>query len=228
MLWFILGCSDYSVRQLCPTDANGFDIEEASVLQDAAGYPLMRDAIQFSHTTDHLEKGEYWRPIGVDVMVMLPVWFFYEYDDSYVLTVEIFDGSSPINSDSYKMSKAIVLESEEWEDIVLPPGAATAEVPDQMRAWAHFDFSNEIPLTGFFNDDYLVGVKWDESGLPAVGYSNFNLDCDKNWTYRGTNDDGWVHNSTVSAGNSCSWPMLRVNIEERVYNPDCEELGTAL
>ena len=222
MILLFFSCSDYSVSQLCSIKSGGFDIEEVSILQDAFGEPLLRDALIFEKETDHLQAGEYWRPYSVEIMVMLPVWFFYEYDDSYSLEVEIWDGNNPNNSDPFVVQRDIILEEEDWEYITLPANAATASSLEQMRAWIYFDFSQVIPETGFFDNTYIVGVKWSEQGLPAVGYSNYELPCDRNWTNR-NDGNGWNLNSTIGFSADCSWPMMKISVEELVRNDECVE-----
>jgi hypothetical protein len=222
MILFLLSCTDYSVNRLCSVKSGGFDIEEVSILQDAFGEPFLRDALIFEKEIDHLQAGEYWRPYSVDIMVMLPVWYFYEYDDSYTLEVEVWDGDNPETSDPFVVQRDIILEEEEWEHIVLPSNAATTSSLEQMRAWLSFDFSEVIPETGFFNDTYVVGVKWSEQGEPAIGYSNYELPCNRNWT--NYNDgNGWNLNSTIGYDSNCSWPMMKISIEEFVRNKECVE-----
>ena len=90
MILLFFSCSDYSVNQLCSVKSGGFDIEEVSILQDAFGEPLLQDALIFEKEVDHLQAGEYWRPYSVEIMVMLPVWFFYEYNEFNCETNEFF------------------------------------------------------------------------------------------------------------------------------------------
>ena len=74
---------------------------------------------------------------------------------------------------------------------------------------------------------YIAGVRWGPSGKPTVGYSNFNRSCAQNWT--DYNDGrGWVLNSEDNLGpgqdiNTCSWPMMRVEVEVRSQQDECTE-----
>ena len=83
-----------------------------------------------------------------------------------------------------------------------------------------FDFADIIPEEGMQSTDFIAGVRWFPPANVAVGYSNFNRDCGLNWTEYGENT-GWILNSTSYGQNSCSWPMLRVMMENR-YIDDCE------
>ena len=58
---------------------------------------------------------------------------------------------------------------------------------------------------------FVVSVEWPDPGSIAVGYSNFNRSCAKNWTDYGA---GWVLNSTDEQSVNCSWPMMRIQVEE--------------
>jgi hypothetical protein len=84
-----------------------------------------------------------------------------------------------------------------------------------MAAWLKFDLDSVVPDDGFRTTDYFVALEWDGMGFPYVGYSNFNLDCTKNWTDYGTGS--YVQNS----GTDCSWPMLKIEIET-ISPGDCE------
>ena len=102
-----------------------------------------------------------------------------------------------------------------WQPITLPWDAAIAGQTfayEQYGAWVTFDFSSVIPETGMTSSNYIAGAKWNPTGVPAVGYSNFNLDCTVNWTDYG--DGVWVLNSVnTSSQFQCSWPMMNVEIE---------------
>jgi hypothetical protein len=75
--------------------------------------------------------------------------------------------------------------------------------------------------------DYLVGVKWDSTGLPTLGYSNFNRSCALNWTDY-ADGRGFVLNSDASMGDECSWPMLRVHLEILEERAECESGSVAI
>ena len=73
---------------------------------------------------------------------------------------------------------------------------------------------------------FLVGVLWPSFTSPAIGYSNYNRPCDRNWTQYSALED-WVLNSDRDPlfdeldPNRCNWPMLRVNVEERHEALEC-------
>ena len=150
---------DYSVGQLCSVKSGGFDIEEVSILQDAFGEPSLRDALIFEKETDHLQAGEYWRPYSVEIMVMLPVWFFYEYDDSYSLEVEIWGWKQSKQLRSFHCTTRYHLGGrKDWEYITLPQNAATASSLEQMRAWLYFDFSQSHSRKPVFLMKHILSV----------------------------------------------------------------------
>jgi len=216
-------CSEYDLKRLCVEVNDGFDIEEVSVLQDAAGYPGAQDAIILNHDASGLGPDSSWRVVSVDIMPMFSDWALDFYGDDALITVKVWDGSDPTASTPWEVTKRIVKSDLSWADVTLPSDSATAGSTgsfDQKWAWANFDFSDVIPDTGMNSEDYLVGITWNTLGIPAVGYSNFNLACDKNWTDWGS---GWQLNSTTASAEECSWPMLQVGIETSRYQENCEE-----
>jgi hypothetical protein len=66
-----------------------------------------------------------------------------------------------------------------------------------------------------------VGVNWDTSGAPPLGYSNFNNSCSANWTDYNAGV-GWELNGINNPGVNCSWPMLKVNLEVLEQSDECE------
>ena len=218
-----VGCSDYSVSNICVEKSDGFNIEEVSVLQDAAGYPSNRDSIVLNRNVGELQSGESWTLTRVDVLAMVPEWVFNDYSGGDVLTVEVYDGANPNEAEPYVVSQAIDVDALEWEALTLPPDAHWAGIRgelDQRKAWMSFDFSNVIPESGITSEEYTVGISWGSKGLPTIGYSNFNLDCAKNWTDHGTG--GWDLNSEDGSSLDCSWPMLRVGVESRLFTQSCD------
>ena len=82
----LIGCGqDYSLGSVCIADDSGFDIDEVSRLQDAAGYPDSRDAIVLDYDPGDLQAGESWRVTRVDLLAMVPEWVFDRYDGGDVL-----------------------------------------------------------------------------------------------------------------------------------------------
>ena len=216
-----IACSDYNLKELCVDKNNAFDVEEVSVLQDAAAYPSARDAIVMDFDSGDFAADEGWRVVTVDILAMIPTWQFDFYGDDQPLTVEIYDADNPNMVTPWVVTQTIRRSDWEWREITLPDDAATAGQTfdyDQMRAWVSFDFSETIPESGMTSDRYLVSVSWNPYSNLAVGYSNFNLACDKNWTDWG---DGFVLNSTTANAFECSWPMFTLELETRRYQDSC-------
>ena len=229
----LLACSesDYAVKNLCVEEAGGFDIEEVSTLQDAAGYPGARDAVVLAFDADSLGDGESWRVTGVDLLAMVPEDYFGRYDGGDRLTVDVWDADRPRGSGGdWQVEVAIDPSALAWERVTLPRDAFWASQRgelQQRRAWLPFDFSAVVPEEGMGSGRYTVSVSWTGSGLPTIGYSNFNLDCGRNWTDYG--DGSWTLNSADGDGSSCSWPMMRVHVETRtVDDGTCEGRSVAL
>lgn len=216
-----IACSDYEIKELCVDKNNAFDVEEVSVLQDAAGYPGVRDAIVMDFDSGDFAADEGWRVVTVELLVMIPSWQFNSYGDNQPLTVEIYDADNPNTTTPWVVTQTIRSDDWHWREVTLPYDAAIAGQDgnyDQMRAWVSFDFSDTIPESGMTSDRYLVSVSWNPTSTLAVGYSNFNLACDKNWTDWG---DGFVLNSTTANANECSWPMFTLELETRRYQDSC-------
>ena len=221
-LFLLISCSEYDIKQLCVDTKNAFDVEEVSILQDAAGYAGARDAIVMDFDSGDFDAGEGWRVVTVEIMAMIPTWQFEWYGDDIPLSVEIYDAADPNSTEPWVLTQTITKSQWDWQDIVLPADAAVAGQTldyEQTRAWVRFDFSDIIPQSGMTSDQYLVSIAWDSFYAMAVGYSNFNLACDKNWTDWG---DGFVLNSTTAGSNECSWPMFRFELETRRYQDNCD------
>lgn len=222
-LLFLCSCSEYDIKQLCVDTNNAFDVEEVSVLQDAAAYPGARDAIVMDFDSGDFDAGEGWRVVTVQALAMIPSWEFDEYDDSSILSIEIYDANNPNSVTPWVVQQTIRRSDWEWREVRLPDDAATAGQTfdfDQMRAWVSFDFATTIPQSGMNSAQYIISVSWPQDSGLAVGYSNFNLACDKNWTDWGS---GFSLNSTTANAFECSWPMFRLELETRKYQDDCGE-----
>lgn len=226
----LVGCgSDHQVTQLCSRDEAGFDIEEASALEDAQSYPNMHDAVILEYDLSEMPAGATWRVKAVEIMPMVPTNGFDSFSDGQEVTVEIWDADDPESSDPYVVTRVFEKDDLTWEDVRLtdPTEAVALE---QQQAWWTFDFSDVIPTSGLMGPEYLVSVSWTSDALPALGYSNFNNSCARNWTDA---DDGfgWELNSTGLADadmNTCSWPMLRVSLEVIEEQEFCEEESSAV
>lgn len=211
--------SDNGVTGLCGIPESGFDIEEASTLEDAQGYPYMHDAVVLDYNDASLAAGDAWRVRSVEIMPMIGKIGFDFFSDGQQVTVEIWDANNPQGT-PYKVTQTFRKDDHDWERVTLQ-NPSTAWETDQVFAWWEFDFSEVIPTTGMTEGEYLVSVAWDGSGLPAVGYSNFNNPCDKNWTDYG-DGFGWVLNSDMGSLDECSWPMIRVEMEVITRAVECE------
>lgn len=212
--------SDHQVTQLCSHTEGGFDIEEVSVLQDASGYPGMHDAVIMEYDTSALAEDAAWRVKGIDIMPMIAASEFGFFVDGQQVTVEVFDANNP-DGERWAVTQTFRKVEHDWEDVILT-NPTIAYDPEQKFTWWTFDFSGVIPTSGMTSSEYLVGVVWDNSAQPALGYSNFNLECDKNWTDY-ADGLGWQHNQGQSGNLECSWPMMRVEAEVLQQQAFCEE-----
>ena len=216
LIFALLACSDYAVTNVCVEEGGAFDIEAVSTLQDAAGYPGARDAVNLEYDASALAEGESWRITGVEVLAMVPEAVFNRYQGGDVLRVDIWDAGRPHDEGDWSVEQAIDPATLDWTSVTLPRDAYWAGQRDELeqrRAWMSFDFSELTPITGMESGQYAVAVSWGSEGLPTIGYSNFNLPCNRNWTDYG--DGTWTLNSADGDGAECSWPMLRVNVETR-------------
>jgi hypothetical protein len=220
----------------CTEVVTAFDIEELSVLQDAASpflvwnrsifhihNPWYRDALILSYTPPADIPDLSWRVSAVEVLIMVATERFETHPDGETLSVEVFDGDDPRTDPTWKVSQPVVHADLTWADYTLPADAAVSgDVGEfeQKGAWLRFDFRSTIPDVGMHFTDFVVGVQWEDMSQVAVGYSNFNRRCDLNWT-EWEPGSGWVLNGTTEMGDVCSWPMMRVEIE-RIHAGDCE------
>jgi len=222
---FLFACSDISLHNACVDEIEGFDIEESSVLEDAQEYALMRDAIVLQYDDSDLRESETWRVLSVDALAMIPASQFEGWPDTYVAMVEVWDADNPLEAEAWTVSQTLTRDDLSWKQVILEDPAQATE-NEQWRAWWTFDFADVIPEAGMTSTTYLVGVRWGADNRLPLGYSNFNRGCDLNWT--DYNDgQGFVLNSDNMGPaqdiDSCSWPMMRVRIERRSNEEDCEE-----
>lgn len=218
-----IGCTNEGgITNLCGQDANGFDITEASVLQDAQGFTGLHDAVILEVPDGVVPEGAVWRVKLVEVLAMVPSSEFDGEDGGEKLTIEVWDGDDPTASAPFRRTEAFDPASLTWEHVELTNPDEATEL-SQESAWWSFDFSEVTPTTGFTHDRYLVGVAW-KTETPDVGYSNYNRDCDANWSDYG-DGAGWILNG-ANSGSECSWPMLRVGLEIVTEETDGCESGT--
>lgn len=203
----------------CAHEDAAFDIEEVSVLQDAFGLSMGRDALVLDLDPDVPEGGR-WRVARVDVLAMVPRDTFDTYTDGQQVTVEIWSGSDPTVGEPWAVRQTFETEGLAWEDAWIPDGTFATD-PHQRRAWWGFDFSEVVPSAGMGPEEtVVVSVGWGLRGEPTLGYSNYELPCDQNWTDHG---DGFVHNSESPRDETCSWPMFRVAVEVQEASTTCED-----
>ena len=219
LLMSLLGCgSEHTVTQLCSHQEEGFDIEEASTLEDAQAFPGMHDAVILDYDASGLPEGATWRVKTVEIQPMIAFVDFADQVDGQEVTVEIWDADDPQSTTPFVVTQTFHKDELTWEDVTLSD-PETAVYRSQRKAWWAFDFSDVIPAAGLDGPEYLVSVAWTREALPTLGYSNFNNSCDRNWTDW---DDGlgWALNGD---GFTCSWPMLRVSLEVLQEQAICNE-----
>lgn len=219
------GCAQDSLGRWCTFEQSSFDIEQVSVLEDAMGEVNVHDAIVLDYDTSNLSPDSTWRVGTVEALVMIPESQFEAYPDSITLSVEVFDSSNPNLSTPWVIEQTLDKRNLNWESVTLSSPDLATEY-QQKQAWWSFDFTGVIPETGMTSSTYMVGLYWKSANLPAIGYSNFNRPCDRNWTDY-SDGFGWILNSERFNGldmvdpNSCNWPMLRVNVEVREERINC-------
>ena len=224
---FLLSCAEDALTFVCVNEDSTFDIEEVSTLEDAMGLPTGHDAVVLDYDASSLPVGGTWRVSSVDILLMIPSSQFEYYPTNIKLSVEVFDGENPSTAPRWTVTQTVDVTKLDWQTINLNrPDRATE--PQQRTAWWRFDFSTAIPEEGMNSTTFVVGAAWSSSSLPTIGYSNFNRPCDRNWTLYDITE-GWVLNSEredlfgLVDPNSCNWPMLRVNVEERHEADSCEK-----
>ena len=221
----LVACAEDTLSFVCINEDASFDIEEVSSLEDTMGLSGGHDGVVINYDDSALPPGGSWRVGSVDVLLMIPASQFDYYPTNIRLGIEIFDGDSPATTRPWYVEQTVDTSALEWTTVNLSnPDRASERT--QLQSWWRFDFSEAIPETGMQSTTFVVSAAWTESSLPTIGYSNYNRPCDKNWTKY---DDltGWVLNSErgnlfgATNPNSCNWPMLRVNVEERHEADSC-------
>ena len=201
-----------------------FDIEEVSTLQDAVSYSVANwthDAVVLHFDDTQLTSEQTWRVSAVEILVLISEAHFNYFTDGQEISIIVFDTDNPNTSQPWIMTKEIVRSEHNWIDYILPQDAWHAGLYgefSQKGMWLRFDTTTLIPISGMGSNNFIVGVMWPPPGMVKVGYSNFNQDCEKNWSDYGS---GWELNSENPEYFGCSWPMLRVEIETR-SSGDCD------
>ena len=221
----LTGCAKDELQAACISDAPTFDIEEVSTLEDSMGFPNTHDAIIISHDKSNLPVDGSWRVSSVDVLLMIPSSEFDYYPNNVELTIEIFGGTDPRFAPTWRVKQTVDTSKLEWIDVRLNDPHHAYEI-GQRKAWWTFDFTSVIPESGMRSTNFIVGAVWENDSLPTIGYSNYNRPCDRNWS-KYDEREGWMLNSDrnydygYDFGDICSWPMLRVHVEERIIAEDC-------
>ncbi len=229
----LAGCgNDGGLRTLCVETDTAFDIEEASVLQDAPGHAGIHDAVILEQDTSSLPDDAVWRVRSVDVLAMLPRSTFDEDHEGLEIKVEIWDHDDPESGSPWSLVQEFERDDLEWTDVDLENPTEAIEL-SWRRAWWSFDFGDIVPESGMNSDRYIVGVEWPDANIflgeevLPLGYSNYNRSCARNWTWRA--NTGWNLNSDTSGDvDECSWPMLRVHREVIAETDDCEGRSVAI
>jgi hypothetical protein len=199
----------------CAYTELGFDIEAVSTLENALGIEGGRDAVVLSYD-DALPEGATWRVRSVDLNLLIPLRDFPVFADGQELKVQVWEGTDPNATRPWRLSQTFHKGDHVWEAADTPDPTSTTATR-HMSTWWTFDLSETVPATGMAGTDYVVAVAWDESGAPALGYSNYNRPCSGNWTNWGPGV-AFAHNQ---GGSSCAWPMLRVEIEVTPPPEEC-------
>jgi hypothetical protein len=141
--------SDNGVSGMCGTPTDGFDIEEASSLEDAQGFWDMHDAVVLSFDPSALPTGARWRVRRVEILPMVGESEFGFYQDGQRVTVEVWDAAEPDGA-PFAVTQTFALDDHEWEDVRLsnpstrrrrssstrsgPGGRSTSATPSPRRA----------------------------------------------------------------------------------------------
>jgi hypothetical protein len=222
---FLSGCAetDLDLAYVCISEEPTFDIEEVSTLEDTLSLPNGHDAIILDYDDSYLPEGGTWRVSSVDVLLMVPASEFEYYPNNVEFTVEVFGGINPTRAPTWRVKQTVDISKLEWTDVRLVNPDSPNEY-NQRKAWWTFDFTSVIPESGMISTTFLVGAAWENDVLPTLGYSNYNRPCDRNWT-KFNERRRWELNSDRNEGygvsDICSWPMMRVRVEERHEAENC-------
>ena len=201
-----------------------FDIDEVSTLQDAVSYSVAtwsQDALVMNFDDSNLASDQTWRVSAVEILVLISDAHFPNFTDGQEIHIQVFDSNNPNSGTVWTMAQPIIRSEHSWSDYTLPYDAwyaGTYGEFQQKGTWVRFDTTTVIPISGMTSTEFIAGVMWEPPGMVKLGYSNFNQDCERNWSNYG---GGWVLNSLNPEFFGCSWPMMRIEVE--VVTPgDCE------
>ena len=216
----VAGCSDYNFNSQCTSRAPAFDIEEVSALEDAWGSEWWTaDAVVVDSITPENPEAS-WRVVSVDVLVMVPKSHMYgsspwpsEFEGA-PLTVEVYDTATLTDTSAqmWSLTQNLNTADLEWSPHTFPEMTSKLET-EYLMAWWNFNIAGETSDAPMTADQFAVGLRWPEMGVPEVGYSNFDRPCDANWTINVDGPNKWQHNSATNNDDTCSWPMFRVETE---------------
>lgn len=214
---------DNSSDEECTESYVAFNIEEVSTLQDAVSLSVAgwnQDAVVLSFDDSILSANQTWRVSAVEILVLISDAYYPHFTDGQEINIQVFDAPTPQVTSFWTMTKGIVRSEHNWMSYTLPQDAYHASLYgefQQQGTWVRFNTTEVIPSSGMGSSEFLVGVMWEEPGMVKVGYSNFNQDCERNWSNYGS---GWGLNSENPEFFGCSWPMMRVEIEI-ITHGDC-------
>jgi hypothetical protein len=203
----------------CASSQNAFDIEEVSTLEDAYALRSGADGIALDDDPGRHPPGSTWRVSQVSVLVMIPESAFAEYPQGDRLTVQVWDGADPRRGEPYAVTQVLAPEALQWAAVTLSD-PQLAEETAFRKAWWTLDFTGVIPEAGLSASRYFVGVRWAASQRPLIGASNFNRPCAAALSDF-ADGAGWTPYDAAD-GDTCNWPMLRVNVETITRRESCD------
>ena len=169
----------------------------------------------------NLAANQTWRVSAVELLLLISAAHFPNFTDGQEIHIQVFDSDDPNTGDFWTMTQAIVRSEHSWSDYTLPNDAwyaGTYGEFEQKGTWIRFDTRTVIPSSGMTSSEFLAGVLWEPPGMVKIGYSNFNQDCERNWSNYGS---GWGLNSENPEFFGCSWPMMRIEVEI-ITTGDCD------
>lgn len=224
---------DEVILSLCQAESDALRVDQISTLENALRSAELHDAPTVKVAAPDPAEGRWVsrRVREVQVLLMQP-----KLESARVqrptLTVEVFASADPRTGERWALTQEADPSALAWFDIQLTDPASTPH-RDFEAAWWRFDFSELIPTDAAPQEAYVVSVAWPAGNQGAIiGYSNFDLSCQGLWgiypasyglpkpgggVY--TSEDGWI--DVGSGGAQCSYPMLRVEVEDSFERERC-------